>query len=151
MSIQLIIIIAYFAISIIVGVAMSRGTNTSSKFHGTQLGVAAIVCASAGEWLGGTATTGGSEYGFLYGLSGAWYTIANGLGVLFLGLFFAKLYINSGITWMFSCAITFGTIAYHFVIRFLAPPVICIFTRKNMIIRNGGSGKEAGSRNSLRN
>ena len=96
MSIQLVIIIAYFAISIIVGVVMSRGTNTSSKFHGTQLGVAAIVCASAGEWLGGTATTGVSEYGFLYGLSGAWYTIANGLGVLFLGLFFAKLYRSIG-------------------------------------------------------
>ncbi len=96
MSIQSIVIIAYFAISIIVGVVMSRGTNTSSKFHGTQLGVAAIVCASAGEWLGGTATTGVSEYGFLYGLSGAWYTIANGLGVLFLGLFFAKLYRSIG-------------------------------------------------------
>ena len=96
MSIQLIIIFAYFTISIIVGVMMSRGTNTSSKFHGTRLGVAAIVCASAGEWLGGTATTGVSEYGFLYGLSGAWYTIANGLGVLFLGLFFVKLYRSIG-------------------------------------------------------
>ena len=71
MSIQIIVIILYFAISVFVGIAMSRGTNTSSKFHGTQLGVAAIVCASAGEWLGGTATTGVSEYGFLYGLSGA--------------------------------------------------------------------------------
>ena len=96
MSIQIIVIILYFAISVFVGIAMSRGTNTSSKFHGTQLGVAAIVCASAGEWLGGTATTGVSEYGFLYGLSGAWYTIANGLGVLFLGIFFAKLYRSIG-------------------------------------------------------
>lgn len=50
--------------------------------------------------------------------------------MILLCVLFAKLYINSGITWMFSCAITFGTIAYHFVIRFLAPPVICIFTRK---------------------
>lgn len=96
MSIQLIIIIAYFAVSVLVGILMSRGTNTSSKFHGAQMGVAAIVCASAGEWLGGTATTGVSEYGFLYGLSGAWYTIANGLGVLFLGLFFSKLYRSIG-------------------------------------------------------
>ena len=96
MSIQLVIIIAYFAISVLVGLLMSRGTNSASIFHGTQLGVAAIVCASAGEWLGGTATTGVSEYGFLYGLSGAWYTIANGLGVLFLGLFFAKLYRSIG-------------------------------------------------------
>lgn len=97
MSIQLIIIIFYFLLSVLIGIFMSKGTDTSSKFHGTQLGVTAIVCASAGEWLGGTATTGVSEYGFLYGLSGAWYTIANGLGVLFLGLFFAKLYrsINS--------------------------------------------------------
>ena len=92
MPTQLIIIFTYFVISILVGIVMSRGTNTSSKYHGTKLGVAAIVCASAGEWLGGTATTGVSEYGFQYGLSGAWYTIANGLGVLFLGLFFAKLY-----------------------------------------------------------
>ena len=96
MSIQIIIILAYFGVSVFVGIMMSRGTNTSSKFHGTQLGVAAIVCASAGEWLGGTATTGVSEYGFLYGISGAWYTIANGLGVLFLGLFFAKLYRSIG-------------------------------------------------------
>ena len=92
MLIQIIVIVLYFGISVAVGILMSRGTNTSSKFHGSQLGVAAVVCASAGEWLGGTATTGVSEYGFLYGLSGAWYTIANGLGVLFLGLFFAKLY-----------------------------------------------------------
>lgn len=51
-----------------------------------------IVCASAGEWLGGTATTGVSEYGFDYGLSGSWYTISNGIGVIFLALLFAKLY-----------------------------------------------------------
>ena len=56
------------------------------------------VCASTGEWLGGTATTGVSEFGFLYGLSGWWYTIANGIGVLFLGLCFAKLFrsLNMG-------------------------------------------------------
>ena len=40
MSIQLIIIIAYFAVSVLVGILMSRGTNTSSKFHGAHLAVA---------------------------------------------------------------------------------------------------------------
>ena len=96
MYIQFLIIIAYFALTVIIGVITSKGTKTSSRFHGVQLGVAAIVFASAGEWLGGTATTGVSEYGFLYGISGAWYTIANGLGVLFLGLFFAKIYRSIG-------------------------------------------------------
>jgi SSS family solute:Na+ symporter len=69
-----------------------RRTKTSDSFHGAAMGVFAIVAASAGEWLGGTATTGVSEYGFNYGLSGAWYTIANGIGVFFLAMLFAKLY-----------------------------------------------------------
>ena len=56
------------------------------------MGVMMIVCASSGEWLGGTATTGVSEYGFDFGISGSWYTIANGIGIIFLALVFAKLY-----------------------------------------------------------
>lgn len=92
---QIIIILCYFAITLAVGLITSRGTN-NQNYHGVQLGVGAIVCASAGEWLGGTATTGVSEYGFIYGISGAWYTIANGLGVLFLALFFAKIYRSIG-------------------------------------------------------
>ena len=95
MSIQYIIIICYFILTLLIGLLTSKGTS-NKDFHGAQLGVAAIVCASAGEWLGGTATTGVSEYGFVYGISGAWYTIANGLGVLFLALFFAKIYRSIG-------------------------------------------------------
>ena len=50
--------------------------------------------------------------------------------MILLCVLFAMLYINSGITWVFSCAVTFGTIAYHFLIRFLAPPIVCINKRK---------------------
>ena len=42
--------------------------------------------------MGGTSTTGVSEYGYLWGLSGAWYTIANGIGIMLCAIFFAKLY-----------------------------------------------------------
>lgn len=87
-----IIIVAYFAITVVIGVISGRKTKSSAAFTGVALSTFAIVCASTGEWLGGTATTGVSEYGFLYGLSGWWYTIANGIGVLFLGLLFAKLF-----------------------------------------------------------
>ena len=96
MSIQLVIIIAYLVLTVLIGRFTSRSTDTSTKFHGTQLGVSAIVFISAGEWLGGTATTGVSEWGFNYGISGAWYTIANGLGVMFLAIFFAKIYRSIG-------------------------------------------------------
>lgn len=92
MSIQLIVILVYFALTVFIGVMSSKRSKTSDSFHGVALGIFAIVAASAGEWLGGTATTGVSEYGFDYGLSGAWYTISNGIGVMFLALLFAKLY-----------------------------------------------------------
>ena len=91
-SIQLIIIIIYFAATVFIGVRAGKKTKSADAFTGTELTIFAIVCASTGEWLGGTATTGVSEYGFLYGLSGWWYTIANGIGVMFLGLLFAKLF-----------------------------------------------------------
>lgn len=92
MNIQLIIILVYFAVTVFIGVMSGKKTKSADAFTGVALSTTAIVCASTGEWLGGTATTGVSEYGFLYGISGAWYTIANGIGVLFLGLLFAKLF-----------------------------------------------------------
>ena len=92
MSIQLIIIIIYFILTVVIGVMAGKKTKSAAAFTGVSLSTMAIVCASTGEWLGGTATTGVSEYGFLYGLSGWWYTIANGIGVLVLGLLFAKLF-----------------------------------------------------------
>ncbi len=94
MSIQLLIIVLYFIATVIVGITAGKRAAKSgaSAFHGAGMGIIAIVCASTGEWLGGTATTGVSEYGFDFGLSGAWYTIANGIGVIFLAMCFAKLY-----------------------------------------------------------
>ena len=92
MPIQVVLIGCYFLLTVIIGVWSSKRAKTSDSFHGAQLGIFSIVCASAGEWLGGTATTGVSEYGFVYGLSGAWYTISNGIGVMFLALCFAKLF-----------------------------------------------------------
>ena len=92
MSVQLAIIVAYFILTVVLGVYASSKAKNSAAFHGYALGVGAIVYTSAGEWLGGTATTGVSEYGFVYGLSGAWFTIANGIGVMVLALCFAGLY-----------------------------------------------------------
>ncbi|MDR1042760.1 MAG: sodium:solute symporter family protein [Clostridiales Family XIII bacterium] len=90
--VQIIIIAVYFALTVAIGLWSMRKSKSADSFHGTELGVIAIVCASAGEWLGGTSTTGVSEYGFNFGLSGSWYTIANGVGVMFLAICFAKLY-----------------------------------------------------------
>ncbi|MGI6778097.1 MAG: sodium:solute symporter family protein [Acetivibrionales bacterium] len=92
MSIQLAVILAYLCLIILIGLYAKKKSTSSSAFHGVGLGVIMCVAAGTGEWLGGTSTTGVSEYGFLFGISGAWYTIANGIGVIFLAIFFAKLY-----------------------------------------------------------
>lgn len=92
MSLQIIIILAYLLVTVGIGILANKKSNSSSAFHGTGLGVLMCVAAGTGEWLGGTSTTGVSEYGYLFGISGAWYTIANSIGIIVLALLFAKLY-----------------------------------------------------------
>ncbi len=96
MNWQLIIIILYFALTMAIGILASRKTKSSDSFVGAGMGVFAIVCVACGQWLGGTATTGCSEAGYNFGLSGWWYTIANGVGMLMMGLFFAEKYRKYG-------------------------------------------------------
>ena len=63
MSVQLVIIIIYFAITVGIGVWSSKRAKSSDSFHGSGLGVMMCVAAGTGEWLGGTSTTGVSQYG----------------------------------------------------------------------------------------
>ena len=89
---QRIILFCYVAATIAVGLWSKKKASDSKAFDGVNLGLLLCVMAGAGEWLGGTATTGVSEYGYIYGISGAWYTVANALGICFLAIFFAKLF-----------------------------------------------------------
>lgn len=95
MIIQYSIITVYFVMVFVIGARVSPKLN-DKEFCGHQMGIWYVVFASAGEWLGGTATAGVTEYGFLFGLSGAWYTIANAMGVMFLAFFLVKLYRKIG-------------------------------------------------------
>ncbi len=96
---QIIIVFSYILLTVIIsyiGKKSKSDVKTASAFEGAGLGILLCVVAGAGEWLGGTATTGIAEYGYIYGLSGAWYTIANGLGICFLAIFFAKMFRRLG-------------------------------------------------------
>lgn len=45
-------------------------------------------------------------------------------------IIFALLYLRAGSGWMLSCAISFGTTAYHFAIRFLAALLLGLVTKR---------------------
>lgn len=92
MQIQPLIMLIYLAATVVIGIIAKGRTKSSSSFHGAGLGVLMCVAAGTGEWLGGTSTTGVSEYGYDFGISGAWYTLANGVGIVFLAILFARLY-----------------------------------------------------------
>ena len=89
--IQLVVIL-YILITIGISFWTKKKAGTAKHFEGNNLGLILCIVAGAGEWLGGTSTTGVSEYGYLYGLSGAWYTVANSLGICVLAIFFAKMF-----------------------------------------------------------
>ncbi len=89
---QITIVFLYLLATIFISLWSKKKAKTSEMFEGANLGLVLCVVAGAGEWLGGTSTTGVSEYGYLYGISGAWYTVANSLGICVLAIFFAKMF-----------------------------------------------------------
>ena len=48
-SVQLIVIVLYFALTVVVGLLAARRSKTASDFHGAEMGLFAIVCASTGD------------------------------------------------------------------------------------------------------
>ncbi len=97
MSIQVTIIIAYFAIVTAIGLCAARATRGSDDFllAGRKMGIFMCATAIAGEWIGGTSTIGIAEGGFNYGISAAWYSIANAIGTVLLAFTLARLYRKS--------------------------------------------------------
>ncbi len=62
---------------------------TDFLLAGRRLGVVLCAAAMAATHFGGGALMGGASYGFEHGISGAWYGISTGVGLLLLALFTA--------------------------------------------------------------
>jgi len=76
----------------------ARRARTTSGFllAGQGLGLLMCTAATCGEWLGGTSTVGIAEGGFGYGLSAAWFTLANSLGRVLFAFTLARTYRRWG-------------------------------------------------------
>jgi len=89
---QLIIISAYFVAMVIIGLVSRRKARGIDDFfvagrRGSTLLITGSLLATI---VGGSATVGMAGLGFSRGLTGAWWLLVGSVGLVVLGLFFAK-------------------------------------------------------------
>jgi len=89
---QLIIIVAYFLGVIIIGVVSRKRARGIDDFFvagrkGSPLFITGSLLATI---IGGSATVGMAGLGFTRGLTGVWWLLVGSIGLVVLGLFFAK-------------------------------------------------------------
>jgi len=80
-------LVIYLVILLGIGYWANKRINVMEDFllAGRKLGLLLAAGALAATHFGGGMVMGGGEYGFDYGLSGAWYGFACGIGLIILG------------------------------------------------------------------
>ena len=88
----LIIIALYFLVMLAIGVASRRKAREVDDFFvaGRKNSSPFIVGSLLATIIGGSATIGMAGLGFKQGLTGAWWLLVGSIGLVFLGLFFAR-------------------------------------------------------------
>lgn len=86
------IMVVYLGLMLIIGIFLSRRIKNVTDFFlaGRSLGVVLCTATLAATHLGGGFILGSGEAGYLTGISGVWYGVSTGLGLLLLGLLFAS-------------------------------------------------------------
>ena len=89
---ELTIIILYMLGMIVIGIASRKKTREADDFFvagrkGSSLFITGSLLATI---IGGSATVGMAGLGFKQGLTGAWWLLVGSIGLICLGLFFAK-------------------------------------------------------------
>lgn len=89
---QLIIISAYFVAMVIIGLVSRRKARGIDDFFvaGRKGSTLLITGSLLATIVGGSATVGMAGLGFSRGLTGAWWLLVGSVGLVVLGLFFAK-------------------------------------------------------------
>jgi SSS family solute:Na+ symporter len=89
---ELIIIIIYFLAMLAIGVVSQRKTRQADDFFvaGRKGSLLFITGSLLATIIGGSATVGMAGLGFKQGLTGAWWLLAGSIGLICLGLFFAR-------------------------------------------------------------
>ncbi len=88
----LVIVALYFLVMLAIGVASRRKARGPDDFFvaGRKNSSPFIIGSLLATIIGGSATIGMAGLGFKQGLTGAWWLLVGSIGLVFLGLFFAK-------------------------------------------------------------
>lgn len=90
--IQISIICATIAVVLGFGIRAARSVHSTKGFSvgGRSAGVSLVAGGIAGTCVGGGATVGTAQLAATTGLSAWWFTIGSGVGLIIMGLFYAK-------------------------------------------------------------
>ena len=96
--IQMVMMVATISLIIGAGIWSARKIRSAEGFslNGRRASAGMVAGAIAGSCIGGGATIGTSQMAFSFGFSAWWFTIGIGTGFLFMGLFFAHRFRESG-------------------------------------------------------
>lgn len=92
-TLDVIIIISYFAIMAVLGlIAYRRSKNSDDYFvAGKNLGTFSIAAMWLSSWIGGASIVGTSTDAYNIGVSGMWYVVILAIGTVVFGLTFSKV------------------------------------------------------------
>lgn len=89
---QLFILCATIAVVLGFGIRAARSVHSAKGFSvgGRSAGVPLVAGGIAGTCVGGGATVGTAQLAAVSGLSAWWFTIGSGVGLIIMGLFYAR-------------------------------------------------------------
>ncbi|KAB7708274.1 sodium:solute symporter [Bacillus aerolatus] len=101
-SLDILVMVAYFAVIVFFGVWGARRAKTAEDYAvaGRNLGMRLYLACVAALIIGGGSTLGTATLAYESGISGMWYLLGIGTGMVLLGVFFAKKIHGQKVTTM---------------------------------------------------
>lgn len=94
------VLLIYFLVLIVIGIIGTRKVRTSEEYvlAGRNLGLIVYCSCLVAVIIGGAATIGAARLGYEHGISGMWFVVMLGLGIMVLGLFFSGAFNRLKVT-----------------------------------------------------
>lgn len=99
-TVQLVSLVITLVATLLPGIYAGRRVKSADDYAlgGRSAGVGMVAGSIIGTIVGGAATVGTAQLGFTLGQTAWWFTLGSGIGLMVMGLFYARPLRNSGLT-----------------------------------------------------